>query len=473
MKEFFKKKYKQSFTSTRMTFGERVLLAIPSMPAYLITILLFTVLFKYFTDVVGLDPILVGSVFMLLSIWNAINDPLIGIMLDKMPYIPNKGKYLYVAKFCVPFICIPVFLLLFVQSTWSEFLIYTYMLSMLVVYEAGATAYGTCINSYIFVRIHDTQERIEYSLLVTYMSYIFSGVITLIPLLMFVDDRPSYFITPAIMIVLALNTLLFWYGLKNLKDDASYYTGDFVNEDAQFAKDFIIYTKDIIKLKGFWITNILAYLIAMSVAYYFTYYLFFVDDILNVSGFQSFLIDTGNGIIAFLVVPIVPVISRKIGVKNTCILSLVPAMLGFFLLYFTNGPILLAFSFLLIVISNMSFMILLASPLRFLIIDEDWQRTGKRKVGFISALNGLVMKPANGMRAMLFGMILSMYGYNGAESVQTEQALQGIRVASSIVPFVILIGALVAVLLLPYNHKREKEIIALREEMENDRNLAV
>lgn len=468
MKSFLKDKYYKVFTSRRLTFGDRFALAVPSMPASLVSLLLFTVLFKYFTDVAGLDPLLVGTVFMLLSIWNAVNDPLIGILLDRMPYIENKGKYLYVAKLSVPFICIPIFVLLFVQGTWHESLIYVYMLSMLAVYEAGATAYGTSINSYVFVRLQDTQERMELSLLGTYMSYIFSGVITLIPLLMFVDDRPSEFITPAIMIVLGLNALLFWVSLKSLKDSPKFYNGNYVNEDAKLAQDMVLYTKDIIKLKGFWVSSMISFLLTLSVAYYFTDYLYFVDDILNISGFQSFLIDTGNGILAFLFLPVIPAITRKIGVKYACALSIIPSVMGFGLLYFVQGPLLLAFSFLLIVISNTSVMVTLGNPLMFLIIDEDWQMTGTRKVGYISALKGLVTKPANGTRAFIFGAILSYYGYSANVVEQSERTLHGIRIATAVVPFLILLLALILVAFLPYNFKREKEIITKREEMEKE-----
>lgn len=470
IKDFFRDKYNKVFISQRLSFKERIALAVPSMPPYLITLLIFNVLFKYFTDVAGLDPLLVGTVFMLLSIWNAVNDPLIGILLDKMPYIPSKGKYLYVAKLTVPIICIPIFLLLFVQSTWTEFIIYAYMLILLAVYEAGATAYTTCLNSYIFARIHDTQERVEYSLITTYMSYIFSAVITLIPLLMFVDDKPTAIITPAIMIVLALNALLFWLSLRKLKDSEDYYVGNYVNEEAQFAQDFVKYTKDVFKLRGFWVSSILSFLINMSVAYYFTYYLYYVDDILNVSGFQSFLIDTGNGLLAFCVIPLLPYISKKIGVRYSCIVALIPAIIGFGMLYFTDNIVLFIIAFALIVISNTSQMVIVSSPLKYLVVDDDWQRSGVRKIGYINALNGLMIKPANGLRAMLLGAVLSFYNYNGEAATQSAEALQGIRVASSLLPLVILILAVIVALFLPYNLKEERRIVAKREEMESMEN---
>ncbi|WOO87630.1 MFS transporter [Mollicutes bacterium LVI A0039] len=468
VKQFFRRKYKQVFVSERLTFKDRLALAIPVIPSYLVTLLIFNVLFKYFTDVAGIDPLVVGTVFMILSIWNAVNDPLIGILIDKMPNIIGRDKYLFIVKYSVPVIVIPIFLLVFVQGTWHEWVIYGYMLVMLVIYEAGSTAYSTSINCYIFARIHDTQERVEYSLISTYMNYIFSSVITLIPLLMFVDDRPSEYITPAILVVLTLDALLFWFSLRNLKDDGLAYDDGFVNEDAQLAKDIVLYTKDIFKSRGFWINSILSYLVGMSVAYYFTYYIYFVDDILNITGFQSFLIDTGNGVLAFLVIPIIPYITKKVGIKYACIIALIPGIIGFGLLYFTQGVALFTISFALIVISNTSQMVIISSPLRFLVIDEDWQRTGVRKVGYINALSSLMIKPANGFRAMILGAVLSYFGYVGGAAAQTETALYGIRVASSIVPFIILILSVIVVLFLPYNRKRENEIIALREQMEKD-----
>lgn len=465
LKGFFNKQYKKVFKSTRLTFAERFYLALPAIPLSLAGVMTFTIMFKYFTDVVGLNPAMVGSVFMLLSIWNGINDPLIGLLLDKMPYIKNKGKYLYVSKIAIPLITAPMILLLFVQGSWPDKLIYAYMLGMYIIYETGITAFASATGSYRFIRLKDSEERVECSMISTYLIFIFSAVVTLIPQIMFVGDKPSEYITPIMVIILTLNAGLFWFSIARLKDSEDFYLTDYVNEDAQLAKDIVRYVKDIIKLRGFWVTNIIGYFIGMSVAYYFTFYLYYMDDILNATSTQSIIIDLSTGIIAFLIMPIVPSICRKIGAKRSTVLVLIPGLMGFVLLYFTNSIPMVLISFTLIVICNASYTVV-ASPLGSLITDDDWQKTGERKVAFIGALSGLVSKPANGLRALIFGGVLAFYGYDGTAAVQSDRALEGLRVASSVVPFIMVLCAIFVMIFYPYNLKKEKEIVAKREIME-------
>ncbi len=274
MKAFFKRAYDKVFTSKRLTFAEKFFLVCPKLPLNMCNLLVQVVMFKYFTDVVGLNPLHVGTIFMVLSIWNAVNDPLIGILLDRMPYIENRGKYLFVAKLTVPIIGVTMLGLLLVQGGWANWLVYVYLLTMFIIYEAGVTAYFTGVNSYIFLRLRDTEERMEYSILLTYFTYILSALVTLIPLIMFVGDKPVTYITPVMIGIITLNALLFWVSLIKLKETPESYKTDFVNSDAQLAKDIVRYTGDVIKSRGFWMVNILTYLFSMSVAYYFTFFLY-------------------------------------------------------------------------------------------------------------------------------------------------------------------------------------------------------
>ncbi len=471
MKQFFKRQYDKVFTSKRMTFGERFFLVLPRLPLNVANLLVLVVMFKYFTDVVGIDPLHVGTIFMILSIWNAVNDPLIGVLMDRMPYIKNKGKYLYVAKLAVPVLGVTMLGLLFVQGGWATWMIYVYLLTMFILYEAGFTAFYTGVNSYIFLKLRNTEERMEYSVLLTYFTYILSAVITLIPLIMFVGDKPVDYITPVMIVIITLNALLFWVSLFKLKESPDSYKNDFTNSDAQLAKDIVRYTKDIIKSRGFWMVNILNYLFAMSVAYYFTFFLYYMDNIVMATSAQSVAIDLTNGLILFIFVPFIPAIYRKLGIKNTYALMIIPGMIGFLWLYFVNNIWMAFFAFSLIVITHGAQMTINV-PATSLVIDEDWQRTGKRKVGYIGALNALVIKPANGIRAFIFGAVLSYYGYDGTAAVQTERAIEGLRLSSSLIPLISLSLAFIAVLFLPYDRKRENEIIANRLALEENNALS-
>ena len=48
---------------------------------------------KFYTDMVGLSPAIYGVVFLIFSIWNGINDPIIGYWADKRPFLTGRGKY--------------------------------------------------------------------------------------------------------------------------------------------------------------------------------------------------------------------------------------------------------------------------------------------------------------------------------------------------------------------------------------------
>lgn len=470
MKTFFRKQYQKVFKTTRMSFGERLFLVLPKLPMNVANLLVLVVMFKYFTDVVGLDPIMVGTIFMILSIWNAVNDPLIGILMDRMPYVPNKGKYIFVAKLTVPVIGFSMLGLMFVDSSWQNWLIYAYVLTMFVLYEAGMTAYFTGISSYTFLRLRDSEERMEYSVLQTYLIYIVSALVTMIPLIMFVGDQPVSYINPVMIIFITLNAVFFWVSLIKLKDSQEYYKSDFVNGDAQLAKDIVKYTKDIIKSKGFWLVNILSYLFHMSVAYYFTFFLYYMDNIINASSTQSVVIDLSNGLIMFLMVPFIPAIYRKFGTKRAYAIMIIPGILGFIGLYFADNIFWVFISFALIVITHGSQMTI-NGPIVSLVIDEDWQRSGTRKIGYINALSALIIKPANGIRAFIFGAVLSYFGYDGTLAVQSERAIYGLRVASSIIPLSALLVAVIVIQFIPYNRKVEDRIIAKRKEMEEAESL--
>ncbi len=465
IQRFFKRQYDKVFTSKRLSFADRFFLVFPRLPLNVANLLVQVVMFKYFTDVVGLNPLHVGTIFLILSIWNAVNDPLIGILLDRMPYIENKGKYLFIAKLTVPIIGVTSLGLLLVQGGWENWLVYTYLLTMFVFYEAGITAYYTGINSYLFLRLRNTEERVEYSVLATYFTYILSAVVTMIPLIMFVGDKPVSYITPVMIIIITANTVLFWVSLLKLKETPESYKEDFTNQDAQLAKDIVQYTKDIVKSRGFWVVNTLSYLFHLSVAYYFTFYLYYMDNIIGATSTQSVLIDLSNGLILFLFIPFIPAIYRRFGIRNAYALLMIPGIIGFMGLYFVNNVFTTFLVFALIVITHGAQMTI-SGPATSLVIDEDWQRTGKRKVGYISALNALVVKPATGIRSFVFGAVLAYYGYNGTAEVQTERAIEGLRLASSIIPLMALVLAFFVVMLLPYSKKRENEIIAKRREME-------
>lgn len=77
--------------ATYYTFKRKVLMNLISGGSALVGIIVTSSLMKFFTDVIGLSPLIYGVVFLIFSIWNGINDPIIGYWADKRPFYAGEG----------------------------------------------------------------------------------------------------------------------------------------------------------------------------------------------------------------------------------------------------------------------------------------------------------------------------------------------------------------------------------------------
>ena len=90
-------------------------LAFPTMPASIGNVLIHNAYIKYYSDVIGLDISLVGWIYLIFGIWNAINDPMLGVFIDRWRYTPQRGKYVYFMRVTAPLAVFALFAMLFAQ----------------------------------------------------------------------------------------------------------------------------------------------------------------------------------------------------------------------------------------------------------------------------------------------------------------------------------------------------------------------
>ena len=67
-----------------LSFKQKALLATPLPAVWMSSVIIHNVYVKFYTDVIGLDPRYIGWVYLVFNIWNILNDPVFGVMLDKM-----------------------------------------------------------------------------------------------------------------------------------------------------------------------------------------------------------------------------------------------------------------------------------------------------------------------------------------------------------------------------------------------------
>jgi Na+/melibiose symporter-like transporter len=68
-------------------------------------------------------------------------------------------------------------------------------------------------------------------------------------------------------------------------------------------------------------------------------------------------------------------------------------------------------------------------------------KTGERRPGTISGILGVLMTPSNAVLVFLYTQIISAFGYDGTSKVQQVNSQLGIRIATGLMPaLLILIG---------------------------------
>ena len=111
----------------------KILINLISAGSALLTVIVSSSFMKFYTDMVGLSPAIYGVVFLIFSIWNGINDPIIGYWADKRPFYVGRGKFLPLIRWSVPVIGFSVITLLFASPGWNEILIAAFLLTLLVI----------------------------------------------------------------------------------------------------------------------------------------------------------------------------------------------------------------------------------------------------------------------------------------------------------------------------------------------------
>lgn len=150
----------------------------------------------------------------------------------------------------------------------------------------------------------------------------------------------------------------------------------------------------------------------------------------------------GALITSFLVIPLITIISKKIGKKKAFILSQFISIIGYVLFWFLFIPgkpylFLFALPFHSFGIGSL-FTIMMSMTAD--VCDLDELETGERREGLLGAVYWWMVKLGFGIAALLSGFILWLVGFD-AENV-TESAITGMRLFYSLLPIAGVIGAI-------------------------------
>lgn len=450
-------------TGKKLNRLEKFFLALPIPANSLSSVLIHNVYIKFYTDLIGLHPNYVGVVYLIYNIWNFANDPMIGIWIDRRPFKRDRGKFLYLMRVSAPFMIICLIGMLWSQPAWPQWVIFGFLTFSLFIYDTFSTIYIISSNSFILLAAPTREERVDVNIYQTYVANVISFFATLIPTFLLVGQRDNNRTLVALILmgVILFNAAIYWVALWKLEDREEYYRHGTI-ERSFGLRELFQELKLLFQSKSFTTWALYSIFALAPGSIYFTAFLYLMDHVIRAESLQATIADVAPMLVVFALLPFIGKFIKHYGGKTTILASVVPYIIGHGWLYFTGNWIAALLAYIPIMVGRYG-MSTANAPLAAALIDENEEMTGERRPGLINALLALLAAPAVSSQLAIFMWIISYYGYDAERSIQTAQAMQGIRIATCIIPIVFVFIGIIPLIFFPIDKERETELSTYSE----------
>ncbi len=386
----------------------------------------------------GLSAELIGIAWLIFAAWNAINDPLFGILEDKTK--TKMGRRIPYIRFGAP-----VYGFLFILCWFplvdisNETALFVYFLLMLFLFDTIFTIIGLITYSLPAEMALTARERASLMVYSTFIGAIGYIVQFIFPILFLTGDNstevnPNFYIA---MIVIGVScSLVLFVSSFFLKE----------NEFTQMeeALGFFEAIKETLKNKPFLILEVGVFVLLITSTILTSAIFYYVDYVLQLSGFLTVLPLLLIFVTIFIFTYIFSKLVAKKGPKKISIFGLVFSALSLILLYFIGWDFSTAIIGFFLIGIGLSAVMLTSQILFADTIDYDETRTGKRRETTYSGVEALLTKPAISIANWMFLTIIASFGFEEGSIAQSDSALFGIMIGFTIIPALFaLFGALV------------------------------
>ena len=383
----------------------------------------------YFTDVVGINPAFVGTLFLMARLWDAINDPIMGMIVDN-----TRSRF---GKFR-PWIFIGTILnsvvlfLLFRKPDLEGTSLYLYYSVMYILWGMTYTIMDIPYWSMIPTLATTKEDREKISVVPRIFASLGGLTVTTFGIALVNklgngnQIKGFEYFALGIVIIFIISTIVTCINVKEK-------TQVQVNNEKVNIKQAFNILKQNDQLLVF-IGIVLAYNLAMQLAggaaiYYFKY-VAGKESLFSLYSF--FKVAEIGGLMLF------PVVTRKIGRQQVFRMATILPMFGLITLFISGliAPQSISVSAVLL---NLGSGFLLGSTTVMLadIVDYGEYKLGSRNESIIFSAQTLLVKLASALSGWLIGVGLSLIGYVAGAAVQSNITIIGIRVIMTIIPSIV------------------------------------
>lgn len=396
-----------------------------------------TYLSIFYTDVFGLGTGAVALLMLVAKIWDGINDPMMGTLMERThtrwgrfrPYIVVGAAFLVI--FTILTFTVPGF-----GSTGK--LVYAY-----ITYIGLGMSYTMTNVPYLALPVVMTRDPREVNKLnaAQMMGMTIGQIILNLFVLKLVlwfgkgDQAAGYHSTAILLALLALP--MFWAVAFFSKERITVKKED-QGKISEGLKQ-VFRNKNLICAMFYCFFNMFGMLGRISVAVYF--YMYCVQNFTFITVFMMMQMIVGT-----LITPFTPKIMEKMGKRNTAILSMVIQGASLLILFF--GPYQnIAFDFVMLIIYGFGY---IAGPcgasMMIDAIDDFDDEYGTRNDGMAFSFEGCMIKVATAIANSLFLVVMGAFGYAGGVDM-TPHIQQGINVAANLLPGIVFFIGIIPLLI--------------------------
>ena len=436
--------------------------------AELFNIAFTTYAFYYYEQVVGLSTAYTAIGLIIYAIWNALNDPIVGFLTNKpiTKLAPKWGKrYPYILFSAIPwvFFYILIFSPPLVDPETSQPILFLWLVICTCLFDTLYSIWDVNYQAIFPDKFRSDYERRKAAGIGTIVGVFGIAIGALVPSLIISKVPSASYLTQGVVIAL-IGFFAVFCMLPGVQETPKMIERTLAADNEPLTpKGFFKLFKDVLKNK-----NVMSFLLLYMLYQSLTQSMmgsipYFVEYILETEKSVVTIVMAGFLVGALLSIPIWVKIMNKLNSNRFMIL------LGSVLLALFTAPLLFASDLTSIIIimviwgTGLGLFWTMIGPVFADCIDEVVVMTKKRQEGIYMGFRAFFGRLAYSIQALNFWLVHHLTGWQDGSSVQTSEAIFGIRIHMVVVPIIlILIGA---VLFLLFNDLHPKKVADIKEQL--------
>ncbi len=392
----------------------------------------------YYNIKLGLSEEWISLAWLLFAFWNAINDPLFGILQERID--TDMGRRIPVLRFGAPLYTITFIICWFPFIGSTQIALFWNLLLVLFLFDSMFTMIGlvqTALPAEMCITQRARSNLALYNVVLGSIGGLFAMIL---PLILLTDETTTELnplFRPLMVILGVVAGVIMFLSSYALTENEYART-----EETLGFKESMVET---LKNREFLAFEAMNFFREMAFAIVTGSMIYFVQYVLSVQGVLASVPLSAIFVVMLLFSFLADRMVKKRGLKRVYILGLILTSIGLVLVFLAGDLFFVVLLSLGFVGIGLAPVLLIWHPLLADVMDYDELLTGKRRETTYAGMNALITKPAISIANALFLMIISGFGFDNTQTVQPDSAILGIQLGYTLIPALMFIIAAFAI----------------------------